>query len=109
MYNVFGTNQASFAAWECGFSLMDTIKTKPQNCLEPDNTDKPEQVKFHLTAGEVDWMPSLSAARYERTEAILCISGKLGWVFQAHKNLPLCYQTNKNHDSKNWEARLHQF
>lgn len=107
MYNVFGTNQASFAAWEYGFSLMDTIKNKPQNCSEPDNIDKPQQVKFHLTAGEVNWMPSLSAARYERTEAILCISSKLEWVFQAHKNLPLHYQTNKKHDSKNWETCLY--
>lgn len=59
MYNEFGTNQASFAAWDYGFSLMDTIKNKPQKCLGPDNTEKPEQVKFHLTAGEVNWMPLL--------------------------------------------------
>ena len=43
MYNVFGTNQVSFAAWEYELSLMGAIKNKPQNCLRPDEADKPVQ------------------------------------------------------------------
>lgn len=53
--------------------------------------------------------PSVSVAQYKGTEVILCISSKLQWVFQAHKNFPLHYQANKKHDSENWKACLYYF
>lgn len=49
------------------------------------------KLKFHLTAGEVNWTSSRGAAQHRRIEGTDCISSKLQCIFQVHKGFPLHY------------------
>lgn len=59
LLDVFGTLQASDTDCECGFSLMNAIKTKSQNCLEANHMDKRRRIKSYVASGCIVNLDSL--------------------------------------------------